>query len=335
MGGTGVIANGKGIGGTGIDIANGKGTGGTGIRLEGDFAIYGRITGFGSICVNGIEIKYSAATPVQDNGQKLSAAELKLGEVVSVLASVSGDSLVAHNIAIDRIVTGRLMSLDRMRSTINVAGQNVIVSNIDTVARSLVPGKTISVSGFRNARGDVVATFIDRHPRTDAAPAPAPAISAAHVAIQGIVSRKDSAGLALGGTRIVIPESARVTGGNRNSIGENDRLIVIGRNSGSTVTADIVAVEHRLVPAELSVDMGGREINAPRPIELHGGRPGVEHDGEGPVTGHESPSVERPEVEKPEIEKPEIEKPEIERPETPESPEIERPDPPEPPSIDR
>ena len=59
IGGTGAVAARPGLGGTGISEG---GIGGTGI--------VGVITGFASICVNGVEVQFDASTPVMDNGQR-------------------------------------------------------------------------------------------------------------------------------------------------------------------------------------------------------------------------------------------------------------------------
>src|SRR4051794_7219997 len=62
------------------------GIGGTGQRAEAEIGVLGVITGFGSICVNGIEVHYDSGTPVAYNGDLSSAKALGIGQVVSVLA---------------------------------------------------------------------------------------------------------------------------------------------------------------------------------------------------------------------------------------------------------
>src|SRR5262249_10194711 len=76
-----------GIGGTGIDPG---GIGGTGQRAEVEVGVLGVVTGFASICVNGIEVHYDAMTPVALNGDLVSANALGVGQVVSVLAVGAG-----------------------------------------------------------------------------------------------------------------------------------------------------------------------------------------------------------------------------------------------------
>ncbi|TAL27737.1 MAG: hypothetical protein EPN97_16725 [Alphaproteobacteria bacterium] len=298
MGGTGIdVANGKGIGGTGIttdrgvggtgiDVANGKGIGGTGVRFEGGIAVHGRITGFGSICVDGLEIKFSNATPVQDGARKMSAADLKVGQVVSVVAAPAGEGLMARSIAVDTLVTGKLISIDAAHRTLNVAGQKVTVTNLEKVANSLTPGHSISVSGFKTGRNGIVATFINRQPHASAAHA-SPALGAApHAAIQGFVTHKDNAGLTVGSAKVAIPENARVIGGTRGGIAENDRVIVIGRHeAGGGITAEIVAIEHRDIPAEIS-DLRDSESHVPHQGKSDTGKERSGDDG-GSGSGHD------------------------------------------------
>src|SRR6185369_3233583 len=84
LGGTGVASGG--IGGTGIRTG---GIGGTGISNGGigGTGIVGVITGFASICVNGVEVHYGADTPVLADGRQAQAGDLAVGQVVAVSAS--------------------------------------------------------------------------------------------------------------------------------------------------------------------------------------------------------------------------------------------------------
>ncbi len=77
----------NGIGGTGVEDSNG--IGGTGTRAADNDVIYvtGTIHAFGSVCVNGVEIEYTADTPVQtDSVNTLTASSLSIGQVVDVVA---------------------------------------------------------------------------------------------------------------------------------------------------------------------------------------------------------------------------------------------------------
>ncbi|MEE2673230.1 MAG: hypothetical protein VX466_05505, partial [Myxococcota bacterium] len=102
-GGTGVLAGtGSGIGGTGVLGDEGSGTGGTGVLGDegsgtGGTGVLGTVTGFGSICVNGLQIGYDDATPVVRNGEAAVLKELAVGHVVRVTAE-SGTPLRASSI---------------------------------------------------------------------------------------------------------------------------------------------------------------------------------------------------------------------------------------------
>ena len=84
-----------GIGGTGA--AEG-GIGGTGL--------IGVITGFASICVNGVEVHYDTGTPVSADGLPMSLDHLAVGQVVAVQAIGEGDQLSARSISIMRAAVG-------------------------------------------------------------------------------------------------------------------------------------------------------------------------------------------------------------------------------------
>ena len=86
IGGTGAVAAaGVGLGGTGIEKDGQSGMGGTGISAAapsgmGGTGIVGVITGFASICVNGVEVHFDDAIPVSDNGQAVTAQRLAVGQ---------------------------------------------------------------------------------------------------------------------------------------------------------------------------------------------------------------------------------------------------------------
>src|SRR5262249_8334346 len=96
-----------GIGGTGMHpAAPHDADGGTGISAPRDSGVIGTITGFGSICVGGLEIHYAADTPVQKDGRTASPGELAVGEVVEVVASGNGDERRAEQITVRSILSG-------------------------------------------------------------------------------------------------------------------------------------------------------------------------------------------------------------------------------------
>jgi len=112
MGGTGNPQGG--IGGT-RNIADDGGIGGTGI--------VGVITGFASICVNGIEIQYSSGTTISMDGQPTTARELAVGQVVAARALGTGDKLTARNIAVIHAAIGPVSHFDATKGEMQVLGQ--------------------------------------------------------------------------------------------------------------------------------------------------------------------------------------------------------------------
>ena len=152
-GGTGLSGHASsGIGGTGLRGDEGSGTGGTGIL--------GTITGFGSICVNGLRIGYDDATPVLRNGEAATAKDLAVGHVVRVTAE-SGTPLRARRIVMESALSGPVTRVDREARRVWVMGQPVELSD-DGVVAALEPGDRAEISGQRRGDGVVVATRIDR-----------------------------------------------------------------------------------------------------------------------------------------------------------------------------
>src|SRR5262245_15808618 len=128
IGGTGspreapAAVNGDGIGGTGSPReapanGTGDGIGGTGSPREapavngasdgiGGTGIVGAITGFGSICVNGLRVQYDVHTAISVNGEGAPASALHLGQVVAVDATVRGNDVHAKRIEVVHEVVG-------------------------------------------------------------------------------------------------------------------------------------------------------------------------------------------------------------------------------------
>ena len=158
IGGTGITNNQAGIGGTGISETQ-KGIGGTGAQAQsgiGGTGIVGIITGFGSICVNNLEVHYYEDTPVDVDGEKISSQALKIGQVVAVRATGSGQSLIADHIHAYHQVTGPVTSVDMAGGKFKVMGQTV--SSSATTLKGMKIGQWIAVSGLRNDDGSIAAS---------------------------------------------------------------------------------------------------------------------------------------------------------------------------------
>lgn len=160
LGGTGATAQASpgGIGGTGrpAGVAQGgpPGLGGTGI--------VGVVTGFASVCVNGVEVEVEPDTPVQRDGAGASSLrELAVGQLVAVQASGGGAEVRARRIAVLDAVVGPVDAIDAPRGELRVLGQRVLVlARADL--KELRAGDWVRASGHRGAAGEVRASHVQR-----------------------------------------------------------------------------------------------------------------------------------------------------------------------------
>lgn len=164
-------AIGAGIGGTGsfLTQTDPGGIGGTGILAAkpvfgeggiGGTGIVGMITGFASICVNGLEVEYDETTPVWDNGQPSSIRQLEVGQVVSLTVTESGNQIKARSIGTLHAVVGPVAAFDLATGTLLVLGQKIAVKDVRERAK-LRLGGWVRVSGLRLANGEIVASSVN------------------------------------------------------------------------------------------------------------------------------------------------------------------------------
>lgn len=184
IGGTGTLA--RGIGGTG-ERARDSGVGGTGI--------VGIITGFASICVNGIEVHYDPNTPLEINGRPATAKDLAVGQLVQAEASGTGDEVIARNISVQYAVSGPIAQVSTASGQIQVMGQAVqITERTITPAVSNMPGLRagdfVRVSGMRKQDGVIMAARIER------------VATQGEVSVSGPVSRVGTHDFSVSGLRI-------------------------------------------------------------------------------------------------------------------------------------
>jgi hypothetical protein len=202
IGGTGITADG-GIGGTGI-TPNG-GIGGTGTRADAELSLIGVVTGFGSICVNGVEVHYDASTPVTLDGEPSSASALAVGHVVAVRAFGNSAEARARAVDISSAAVGRVTAIERPGDSLHVFGQPVRIEPWTAFGPGLARpalaqvgvGEPLRVSGLRRADGTIVATRIERAPSAgESIGAPPDATTLEHGAfiVQGYVADTSAAG---------------------------------------------------------------------------------------------------------------------------------------------
>ena len=138
-----------------------RGIGGTGV--------IGTIRRFGSIVVNELRIAYPADVTVLIDGAVKSAAALRLGQVVEVVAQGGPGRLATRRIEVSSEVVGPIESLALPRLT--VLGQDVLVEDVlveDLLVERRLPGPTlrpgeiVAVSGLRRLDGTIIASRIER-----------------------------------------------------------------------------------------------------------------------------------------------------------------------------
>lgn len=241
MGGTG-IGNGKGVGGTGLD--DGKGVGGTGIYA--DIGVYGRITAWGSICVNGMHIHYKSDTPVRLGNKDVTAADLRIGQVVAVQTREKDGEYIARRISIQRNLSGRVSRVDEEKGEITVDRKTVIIGKDgNAILKTLKRGDFVAVSGLRRADGVVVAGYIEKtatqQPVTKDDPKTLFGKDAKFFSIQGYVHKHG------GQSQLILADGARISFGEEVSkaFAQNDRVIIMGEiNSKGAYIAGDVVIEH-------------------------------------------------------------------------------------------
>jgi hypothetical protein len=188
IGGTGAVASKDpgGIGGTGQVAQEGTGMGGTGI--------VGVVTGFASVCVNGVEVEVEPDTPVQRDGQGASLYELAVGQLVAVRAQGIGSEVRAQRIEMLDAVVGPVEGINTDQQALRVLGQRVQVLAVADLA-PLKSGDWVRVSGHRLANGEVRAS------RVQVLPVGEPRVAQA----LGLVEPDGVGGWRLGGTPVPWP----------------------------------------------------------------------------------------------------------------------------------
>lgn len=149
----------RGIGGTGISAEGDRGIGGTG--STGGTGILGVITGFASVCVNGLEIHTAPTLAVELEGVAASPAQLRAGQVVVVEAVGPPEALRARRLAVRHEVIGPVEQ-QRGAEGLRVAGQEVRFTPEMRGGSAWRIGDWVAVSGLRRPDGRVMASRIDR-----------------------------------------------------------------------------------------------------------------------------------------------------------------------------
>jgi cytoskeletal protein CcmA (bactofilin family) len=145
------------------------GTGGTGIddQPERSVVVFGAVTNFGSVVVNGIAFDTTDAA-ITLNGQRGSAADLQLGHIVTVRGTLDPSGIVgtADTVAAATQARGAIASIDPATNRLVVLGQIVRVHDTTqfgaTPLNALSVGNIVELSGFADADGVLRATRVDK-----------------------------------------------------------------------------------------------------------------------------------------------------------------------------
>ncbi len=151
IGGTGHTG---GIGGTGkVASEEGSGIGGTGI--------IGTIASFGSICVNGIRVKFAPKTEIRVNGKSISKNQLKIGQLVKIETYKTNKGIFAKKINVDYIVSGEITAINVLEKTVAIMGQLIkLGGKAASKIKKLKIGDYLHISGLRTPSGIIDGTYI-------------------------------------------------------------------------------------------------------------------------------------------------------------------------------
>ncbi|WP_445503477.1 DUF5666 domain-containing protein [Microvirga sp. G4-2] len=144
----------RGIGGTGVvssDPESDRGIGGTGMM--------GTIRGFGSIIVNGLHVTYAPDVPVRIDGQPRAVSDLRIGQVVRVVAETQNGVLRTRQIDVTSEVVGTIEATGS--KTLRVLGQSVSIESLNNT-QQWRRGERVAVFGLRRPDGTIVASLIER-----------------------------------------------------------------------------------------------------------------------------------------------------------------------------
>lgn len=199
----------------GPTLGGDRGVGGTGV--------IGTIRRFGSIIVNDLRITYPKEVAVQIDGEPATAAALKIGQVVHVVARPGEGGLSTQRIDVTSEVVGPVEFVSPGRLV--VLGQRVVT---DGIAGEWTQGARVAVSGLRRPDGVIVASLVESR---DTGPD----------RVAGPV-RREKGGLAIGGLQLQGAD-ALVPG---------KRALVTGRAEAGTLHVTLAALNGTPFPPGLS-----------------------------------------------------------------------------------
>ncbi len=123
----------------------------------------GVIDGFGSVIVNGVHFNSDRTQFTVDDRAGIQA-DLRVGQVVTIVGNHNGAEGVAAEIIYDVSVEGTVTAVDSASGTLTVLGQTVVTDAMtifeDLDLATLTVGQRVEVSGYSAGEGRIIASFI-------------------------------------------------------------------------------------------------------------------------------------------------------------------------------
>ena len=146
--------------------------------IQGSGIALGSITGFGSIFVNGIEWRTTSAQFTIDGQSGGREDQLRIGKVVTVRGTLdsSGTAGSATTVDYSDSLEGPVSARNLAAGTLTVLGQTVRITGVTRFDDNITPrslegiavGDRVEVSGFTDATGAVVASYVEKKVSTAA-----------------------------------------------------------------------------------------------------------------------------------------------------------------------
>lgn len=140
------------------------GTGGTAPPPPGapppSLGVAGIINGFGSVCLNDLEVGLLPGTTVTVDGAPARADDLRIGQQAVLSVAWRRNLPVTDHLAIRHAVIGPVEQANAGRSLV-VAGQRVWLSKATWLNADVRPGRWVAVSGLVTPAGEILASRID------------------------------------------------------------------------------------------------------------------------------------------------------------------------------
>jgi Domain of unknown function (DUF5666) len=121
--------------------------------------VAGLIDGFGSVCLNGLEVSLLPGTTVMTDGVPAGPGDLRIGQEAVLAAGWAGGRPVTDRLLIRHAVIGPIEEANGNR--LIVAGQTVWLSRTAWIEAPLRPGQWVSVSGLHTPSGEIIASRVD------------------------------------------------------------------------------------------------------------------------------------------------------------------------------